>query len=106
MRCLQTIGPNRYGVPLIPKRPLSKKEGQMKMIAGQIFYSIALVLCTWGGLMDIREWYRTRHTDLRPFSWKRWFSKDEGLNPREKLINGIIGIIIGAFAALIFLSSL
>ncbi len=78
----------------------------MKMIAGQIFLLICLVLCTWGGLVDIRKWYRTRHTDLRPFSWKRWFNKDEGLNPREKLINGIIFIIIGAFATLVFLSSL
>jgi hypothetical protein len=78
----------------------------MKMIAGQIFLSIALVLCTWGGWMDIRKWYRTRHTDLRPFSWKRWFNKDEGLNPREKLINGIISILIGVFATLVLLSSL
>ncbi|CCH48162.1 protein of unknown function [Pseudodesulfovibrio piezophilus C1TLV30] len=74
------------------------------MIAGIIFWIIASIVCSVGGVVFIREWYYSRHTDLRPFSWKRWFNKDEGLNPREKLINGIICIIIGAFAALILLS--
>lgn len=73
---------------------------------GTVFMFVAGAVCIIGGLFLIREWYCTRHTDLRPFSWKRWFNKDEGLNPREKLINGLIGLIIGAFATLIFLSSL
>lgn len=75
-------------------------------MVGQVFWLIASVVCIAGGIVLIRGWYCTRLTDLRPFSWKRWFNKDEGLNPVEKLINGVIGLILGAFATLIFLSSL
>jgi uncharacterized membrane protein len=76
------------------------------VIAGQVFWLIASIICSIGGAILVREWHVNRHYDLRQFSWKRWLTKDEGLNPLEKLINGIIGIVIGMFATMVFLSSL
>lgn len=76
------------------------------MSISQLFFIVASIICFWGGFIMIQKWRRHRTTDLRPFSWKRWFNTDDGLNPRENLINGLIGIAVGIMGAAIFISTL
>ena len=73
------------------------------MVTGLIFWIVASIVCSVAGIVFIREWYCSRLIDVRPFSWKRWFNKDEGLSPREKLVNGIICITVGLFATVILI---
>ncbi len=71
------------------------------MSVGQVFFLAGFFICTIGGLMYIREWYCDRHTDLRSFSWKRLLTKEEGFSPKEKLVHGLIGILLGLLSGAI-----
>lgn len=76
------------------------------MTPAEWVYLIGGIASFIGGYLYIADWRRDRHSDDRRFSWKRWWTTQEGLAPTETLANGILLILTGILGAALLIWSL